>query len=869
MGEVYRARDTRLQRDVAIKVLPPAFAGDPDRLARFEREAQLLAALNHSNIAAIYGVEDGALILELVEGPTLADRIARGPVPLDEALLIARQIAEALEAAHEQGIVHRDLKPANIKVRPDGTVKVLDFGLAKLGGPPESGSQSDVGAGLSRPDSLSPTIASPAMVTGVGMLMGTAAYMSPEQARGRPADRRSDIWAFGCVLYEMLTGRAAFPGETISDVLASVLARDPDLAALPGTLHPRLRELTERCLDKDPKQRWQSAGDLRVELERIARAGRFPQDAGVPAATPVKRLWLWPAMAVGVLAAAAGAWLLKPTSDPFPVRIVLDIEDEQPVAFGAVAPDGRSIVYSGLSRTRQQRALYLRRLDELQSTELAGTAGAQGEATFAPDGKSIAFIANRRRIVKVGLDGSAPVTLGSVPDDGGIAWGAAGDIVLGAGIDEGGGGLLRVNAAGGPVAPLTTVDPKRGELSHQTPRMLADGSAVLFTLWFGTAQNAQLAAAAVSDGVVVPLGITGVKALGAIDGQLVYAVADGQLMAVPFDTKSLRTTGTPRPAGRVRVVAGAGSNEVLDVTMSDAGGLAFMRGGLRRRLVWVDRRGSARPVVADAHEYGAVRLSPNGRQAVVLIQSEAGSDLWTLDIAAGTLSRLTTTGTARNANWSPDGRRVLYASTHSGRAAFWWQPADGSGPAVLALNPPHNPWQADLSPDGRDVVFNALYDGSFNLETVTLSEPQRRRDLATSSVAWEQRGRFSPDGAWLAYASDESGATEVYVRRFADPGDRAAVSAGGGARAVWDPDGKRLYYATADGQMMSATLALDAQPRVVSRAALFRGDYYTAEFDVAADGSFLMIENSRFGRSLVVVPDWRTHLRQVVSGTGR
>jgi Tol biopolymer transport system component/predicted Ser/Thr protein kinase len=861
MGEVYRARDTRLDRDVAIKVLPTAWSTDPERLARFEREAKLLATLNHPHIAQVYGLEGGnALVMEIIEGPTLADRIAQGPLPVDDALPIARQIAEALEAAHEQGIVHRDLKPANIKVRPDGTVKVLDFGLAKLTDSPGSD-------GSSAPADLSPTFTSPVLTTGVGMLMGTAAYMSPEQARAKPADRRSDLWALGCVLYEMLTGRTPFPGETVSDVLASVLARDPDLSILPATLPPRLRELIERSLDKDPRQRWQSAGDVRVELERIRRDRRSGAPTGAVPALRGRAWWPLPLALAGIVLAAAAGWMLKSPPDPFPLRVVIDVDEEQPLGFGAVAPDGRSVVYSGRSSTRGGSVLYLRRLDEVQSTEIAGTDGARGEVTFSPDGRSLVYIANRRRIVRVALDGSAPVTLGTVPDDGGVTWGATGTIVLGAGIDEGGGGLLRVDAAGGPVTPLTSVDAARGELSHQTPRMIPDGTAVLFTLWFGTAQNAQLAAASLDDGVVVPLGITAVRALGVVDGQLVYATADAQVMAVPFDANRFRPTGTPVPVGTVQVYGALGSNEVFRAHLSDTGALAFIRGGLRRRLTWVDRQGGTRPALPEAREYGAVRISPNGRQAAIVITGDTGADLWTLDIAAGTLSRLTSTGTSRNPSWSPDGRRLIYASTHSGRAAFWWQAADGSGPATLAVTPPHNPWQGELSPDGRHLVFNALYAGSFNLETITLESTPQRRDLAASAAAWERSGRFSPDGTWLAYVSDESGVDEVYVRRFAEPGDRAAVSSGGGLQPVWDRDGTRLYYSAPAG-MMSATLALAAEPRVVSREVLFRGDY-TSDFDVAPDGTFLMVENSRLGRSLVVVPEWRTHLRQALAAARR
>ena len=430
MGEVWRARDSKLGREVALKTLPEEFARDNDRLARFEREARVLAAINHPNIASIYGLEEHAggrfIVLELVEGENLAERLARGPMPVEDAIRVGLQIATAVEAAHEKGVVHRDLKPANIKVTRDGTVKVLDFGLAKA---------LEV---ESRNSSISNSPTMSLAATANGQILGTAAYMSPEQARGTNVDHRSDVWAFGCVLFEMLTGRQVFRGETFSDVLASVLARPPDFTELHAQLHPRIRELIQRCLEKDPKRRWQAIGDVRVELDRVVSSGEFHEDARHDAAPKTKRLHLLPWIAAVAVIAAAAGWMLKPTpvADAFPFRTVLTVDNEDPVGPAVLSRDGHVIVYSGQARSGKGRVLYIRRLDQLKSTEIAGTENPSGSPVFSPDGKWIAFVAGRRRLVKVPLDGGAAVTLAEVANNGGMDWSSNGDIVVSSGIDE-------------------------------------------------------------------------------------------------------------------------------------------------------------------------------------------------------------------------------------------------------------------------------------------------------------------------------------------------------------------------------------------------------------------------------------------------
>jgi Tol biopolymer transport system component/tRNA A-37 threonylcarbamoyl transferase component Bud32 len=850
MGEVYLARDTRLDRPVAIKVLLAAVASDPDRLARFEREAKLLASLNHPHIAQIYGLEDSggtrALVMELVEGATLADRIAEGALPLDEALPIARQIAAALEAAHEQGIIHRDLKPANIKLRPDGTVKVLDFGLAKLTERGAAGG-TDV-AGLT----MSPTITSPAM-TQAGLILGTAAYMRPEQARGKAVDKRADIWAFGVVFYEMLAGHRPFKGEDLTETLASVVKDQSDLSQTPMPV----RRLLAKCLEKDPRRRLRDIGDVWDLL-----------DAAAPAASPAParaRRAPWVVAAACTIVAAVAGWGLKPVpaADLFPARTVLNVDGEYPIGSAVISEDGRSVVYAGASRSGNGRVLYRRRLDQLTSSEIAGTdAAGAGAPALSPDGKWVAYIANRRKLMKVPLEGGAAVALADVADYGGIDWSPSGDIVLGGGISEGLQGLSRVKESGGGALPFTQVDTASKELSHQRPRVLADGKTVLFTIWFGASRDAQIAAASLDDDRVVRLGVQGINALGVVDGQLVYVSADGVAMAVPFDVTTRRTMGTPAPVqDSIRV------KDVGEGFLTHGGALSFLRGNNARRLVWVDRAGTVVPVGTDSREYESVRLSPDGRRVAANILTGVKADLWSLDLTAGTLTPLTATGVSRNASWSPDGSSLVYVSTQGGRAQLWRQPTDGSGPAVLAAVPPHNPWQVDLAPDGRSVVFNALYNGTFNLEILSLDSAagsgRSARELAGSATAAESRGRFSPDGRWIAYNSDESGRVEVFIRSSADTGGRVAISVNGGQRPVWAHDGRQVFYWQGN-RMVSATLAFDPAPRVVSRASLFEGDYEDV-FDVAKDGRFLLIESATSGVSLVVVPNWRTDLRRLTA----
>ena len=624
-----------------------------------------------------------------------------------------------------------------------------------------------------------------------------------------------------------------------------------------------VRKLLGKCLEKDPRRRLRDIGDVWDLLDAAA-----PAISPAPVASSHRLRAAWMIAAVATVLAAVAGWSLKPVpaADLFPARTVINLDGEYPIGQAVLSADGRSVVYAGASRSGRGRVLYLRRLDQLTSSEIAGTAAPAGVPAVSPDGKWVAYIANRRKLVKVPLEGGAAVALADVADYGGIDWSPSGDIVLGAGIDEGLQGLSRVKEGGGGASPFTQVDTAGKELSHQLPRVLSDGKTVLFTIWFGGVREAQLAAASLDDPRVARLGLQGIKALGVVDGQLVYLTADGVAMAVPFDVASRRATGAPTPVQdliRARNIEAKSG----DAFLTHGGALAFLRGNHARRLVWVDRAGAVVPVRAETREYEFVRLSPDNRLAAALIVTGVRADVWTLDLGPGTLTPLTDTGVNRNPSWFPDGRGLLYASTRGGRAQLWRQPADGSGPAVLAAVPPHNPWTVDLAPDGRSVVFNALYNGTFNLESVSLDAAPGAegdaRELAGSPIAAEARGRYSPDGHWIAYESDESGRAEVFVRAFAATGGRVAISVNGGQRAIWARDGRQLYY-WEDNRLVSATLAFDPMPRVASRETLFEGDF-ERDFDVAKDGRFLMIESATSGVSLVVVPNWRTELRRLTA----
>ncbi len=864
MATVYLAEDLKHHRKVAIKVLHAELSAilGPER---FLKEIELTANLQHPHILPLFdsGAADGLLfyVMPYVDGETLRGRLERErQLPIADSVRIATEVADALEYAHRHGVIHRDIKPENILLH-DGRVLVADFGIA-----------------------LAVQQAGGARMTQTGLSLGTPQYMSPEQAMGEKSiDARSDVYALGAVTYEMLAGDPPFTGSSVQAIVARVMSeKPPSLHTVRDTVPAHVEVAVITALAKLPADRFASAAAFATALNDSSGASasmihrRDDDGSSVRARMRDPLVLGLGALAIALIAALAlVARCSVSNADPFSARIEIVPDSGAPTGTAALSPDGRSVVYTGLapsgqgvdgtSVTGEGQVLYLRHLDQLTSRPIAGTDQASSPV-FSPDGKWVVFFANRRKLIKVPIDGGAPVPLADVADNGGVDWSSRGDIVIGPGVIEGLKGLFRVNPAGGALIPLTHIDSSRKELSHEWPRFSPDGKTVLFTIWYGSVERSELAAASFDDGKVVPLGVLGARALAVVDGQLVYVRADGMLMAVPFDLRHLRVAGVATPLQEsIRVSDGSGGD--ANAFLTNAGGLVFARGATKRHLVWVDRAGVTRPAMSGERDFASVRLSPSGHQAALEIGASASGDDWILDLDAGTLTPLTTTRNNRNPVWSPDGRRILYVSSRSGRAAFWWQPADGSGPAVKAGEARHNPWWIDLAPDGHTTVFNAVYDGSFNLESFSLDSTRDERDLAASPTASEVSGRFSPDGHWVAYNSDESGRMEVYVRPFPEVGARVQVSVGGGIRPVWAADGKSIYFLQGS-KMISATVARDPAFRIVSREALFDG-VFAPSFDVSKDGTrFLMIQPEASGLSIVAVPNWLTELRKLTAAKG-
>jgi len=818
MGEVYRARDRQLGREVAIKVLPTIFTSDPERLGRFEREARVLASLNHPNIATIHGVEhvDGihALVLEVVEGETLGERLHAVPsgssgrrsrsgdgsgrtpsgLPLSDALTIARQIAEALEAAHEKGIVHRDLKPANIKIRPDGVVKVLDFGLAKA----------VTGDGPS-PD-LSQTAALTVGPTREGVLLGTVAYMSPEQARGQPVDKRADVWAFGAVLYETLTGRASFAGHTISDTIAAILKHEPDWTALPATTPPPVRRLLARCLDKDLMRRLQHIGDARIEIEDVL-SGTSVGPAGTAVAAPPRSSVRLRSMAVitSLVALVAvgvllwSAWM-TPQTDRAPRILRMTIASSggaaPRIAGGrslAITPDGTRVIYVSNSNT-----LFVRPLDRLEPTAIATGAGPLNWVFVSPDGRWVGFVEGNRELKRVALTGGPPETILAGGIKRGATWAPDDTIVL-ADADPMT-GLQRVSAAGGEVSVLTRPVQARGELDHLWPEMMPGGRAVLFTITAvtGGLDAAQVAVLDLATGTYEVLVRGGSHAHYVPSGHLVYTAA-GTLRAIPFDLTRMQTRGTsvtvlprlvatPDGAGNF-VVATNGTLAYVDAPDPTVAGA--------RTLVWVDRQGREEPLGVPPRPYLHPSVSPDGTRVAVAINDQE-NDIWVWDLARQMLSQLTFSPTGESSPvWTRDGLHLIFFSPGAGPTTLFWQPADGSGAAQgLSGGPP-----SGVTPDGTGVLFSP---GAQDLMVLALDGTRREQSLLqTPSV--ERNGVVSPNGRWLAYESDSSGRFEIYVQPF--PNTRAMhrlISVAGGTRPLWARNGQELFYVAPGGALMVA-----------------------------------------------------------------
>ena len=902
MGQVYCARDTELNRDVALKLLPDTFASDPDRLARLTREAQTLASLNHPNIAAIYGIEksDGirALVMELVEGEDLSQRIARGPIPLAEALPIAKQIAEALEAAHEQGIIHRDLKPANIKVRADGTVKVLDFGLAKT---IESRSSSTAAAALAD----SPTITSPAVLTAAGVILGTAAYMSPEQAKGRAADRRSDVWAFGVVLYEMLTGQSPFKGDDVSETLASILTRQPDWTVLPAATPPVIRRLLRRCLEKDPRRRLADIADARLDIDEALSGSDI--DAPVVLSNPRTRerlAWASSLLLVGLIVAATMTWTTRPVSiPPETTRTILSVAPtgetsganplEQRVGGArptrtaiALSPDGKTLVFGAIWGGRQQ--LYARAMDQLSATLMAGTSGGYNPF-FSPDGQWVGF-GSDGELRKVPLSGGPAVTLCQAAALFGASWGDDGTIVF---ATQRNGGLWRVPAAGGTPEALTTL--QSGEYSHRLPHMLPGSRAVIFTILKGPNlwDDTQIVVRSLETGKQTVLVTGGADGRYVSTGHLVY-VRLGTLMAVPFDPVRLAVTGGTTGVIDGVMQAADRNRSYMDntlagqFTVSDTGALVYLTGGAvaagDRSLAWVDRHGRSQALPAPPRSYSGPRLSPDGQRAAVYTLGPL--QVWSVDIARGALSRVTVDGESDHGIFAPDGKRIVFRSrAGGGEGTLSWKAADGSGTVERLTTSGRSQTPSSWSPDGTTLAFMEEGDSKglefFQFDIWVLSTGDRKARAVIHTAANEMTPEFSPDGRWLAYVSSESGRHEVYVQPYPGPGERHLISTNGGEQPAWSENGRELFYVQGGvfsgggvPTLMSVRIATAPAFLAGTPEALFENvDLRTnwgSSYDVAPDGRRFLLALTKGAPTnlapvqMIFVQHWFEELKRLV-----
>jgi len=873
MGQVYRATDTKLKRQVALKILPPLVAADADRLARFQREAEVLASLNHPYIAGIYGIEESggttALVMELVEGEDLSTHIARGPIPIAEALPIARQIAEALEAAHEQGIVHRDLKPANVKVRTDGTVKVLDFGLAKAIDPPAGREEAA-------------TMTSPAM-TAMGMILGTASYMAPEQARGRVVDRRADIWAFGAVLFEMLTGSRAFPGEDITDTLALVVRGEPSWETLPATVPGRVRQVLRSCLQKDPKQRMGDMQSVRLALEGAFETAAPQTTTSAASSAPPSRLpWIIATAAVLGMVALAMPAIRHLGETPPAARAVTttllppdnaDYDFAIPYAIPAVSPDDTHIVY-GAKGKDGKRQLWLRRLDSPTAQPLPGTEDA-ATPFWSPDSRWVGF-GQGTTLKKVDIQGGPPVVVTALdgPLRGG-SWNAEGEIVFG--VTAGRTPILRVAASGGKAAPASAITSG----SHRHPWFLPDGRHFLHT---GDAVEGDTEILVSSlDAPSEPgkrVSLANSPAAYS-QGHLLY-LRGNTLMAQPFNTTRLETTGEALPLAENIPTFTTGSR-IPGFAVSASGLLVYQTGGAgtEKRVVWKDRQGNVLSKLGELHTLeGQVRLSPDFKRAVVTDYDRAGGnqDLWIYDIDRAVPTRLTfDPGRDVYPAWSPDGATLYFSSDRNGSFSLFSKPSNGTGTEGLIVAGDTATFPTSVSPDRNWLLFErSKKDTGVDLWILPLTQApggaktEPRPFLETPF--WERGGQFSPDGRWVAYTSNESGQSRVFAAPFPGPGGKQPISLEGGMFPRWRRDGKEIFYASPDGQLMAAEIVARNGTLDVGKAqGLFNVVTSSAgigggmTYDVSADGQkFLVVDDgaSDKARPLTLVQNWTALLRK-------
>jgi Tol biopolymer transport system component len=897
MGEVYRARDTKLGRDVAIKILPHLVTTDSDRLARFEREARVLASLNHPHIGAIYGLEDvsgtPALVLELVEGETLAERLGRSedrPLPIQrrephvtggappmtgrerlsgrskpqlsisDVLTIARQIADALDAAHEKGIVHRDLKPANIKITPEGVVKVLDFGLAKA-----------AAGDASSPDlSQSPTITTGG--TREGVILGTVAYMSPEQARGKVVDKRTDIWAFGCVLYEMLTGRAPFPGETISDTIAATLEREPLWTALPHATPAGIRRLLRRCLEKDPKRRLHDIADARIELDDplTAPAGEARALSWIDRGRVAWARFGVALLAVAVLMVPTAFYLRRATPEPLVVRFEIPTPPTSDPGSFALSADGRQLAF--VARAEGTPRLWLRPLDRVTAQVLGGTEGAS-YPFWSPDDKAIGFFADGK-LKRVDLGGGAPQVLANAPGGRGGTWNRDGVIVFAPTAQS---ALMRMAGTGGTPTAVTELAPGHG--SHRWPQFLPDGRRFLFFVGFGRLDTQGMYLATLDGGEPTRVLAAESAAVFAPPSGLLL-VRQGVLVALPFDPTRGVVSGDP-----ISVAQPVGSDAGVArgvFAVSTTGVLAHRAdGGARRQLVWVDRAGTVRGTVGlpDSSGLANPEIAPDGRRVAVHRAEQGNLDIWLIEVGRGVPTRFTyDASNDAHPLWSPDGRRVVFRSTRNGVFDLFEKPANGVGDEQPLLVTIDNKTPMAWSPDGRFLLY-ATQNSKTGTDLWALPLVGDRKPFPVVQTPFDEaEGQFSPDGRWVAFQSNESGREEIYVRLFPGPDGQRQVSTEGGSQPRWRPDGTELFYVAPDARLMAVPIAVGAARQTLEPGApmpLFPSHLATGanisvgglskqQYAVAPDGRFLMNAAVDEGTAapITVVLNWNAQLKK-------
>jgi serine/threonine protein kinase/Tol biopolymer transport system component len=864
MGEVYQAKDTKLGRDVAIKVLPEEFARDADRVARFQREAKLLASLNHPNIAAIHGLEESEgthfLVMELIEGQTLKDRIKSGPIPVEEALKLALQMAEALEAAHEKGVIHRDLKPANIKVTPDGKVKILDFGLAKA----------YVGDQENLSPMNSPTIS--AAATQKGVILGTAAYMSPEQAKGKGVDKRADIWAFGVVLFEMLTGRQLFTGETASETLASVMKSEPEWENLPPNLHSRIQLLLERCLKKEPKNRYSGISDARVDVQEVLDdpSGIFAQPARL--VEPQRKLqtifpWVAVTAILCLIIAGVAVWKLKPSEPRQVVRFSYELPEGQQFSnldypAIAVTADGARFAYS------TPNGIYLRSVNELAAKLVVGTEGETQQPFFSPDGKWIGYFSPAdAKLKKITVGGGAAVSLCAVTQFLGANWDESNEIVYG----QTPGGILRVSANGG--TPETLVKAV-SQSALSGPFILPDRKSILFTdrgpdsimvQSLESGKRRELLSEADGGGSYLP------------SGHMIYGMSN-TIFAMRFDVEKSEGMGE-----RISIVQQVYGRQYA---VSGSGTLVYIPGeyrneSVKRTLVWVDKSGKEEPLGTAPEVYGYPRISPDGTRIALSYSSANNTDVWIWDLARKMMTRLTF-GEKGDFHpiWTPDGKSIAFGSDRNGLSEVFWKAADGTGDEEkLVSAPDRDLFPSSWSSDGKSLVMDEAVETNLRWDIGVISmEGERKRKPLLNEEYWEVQPRISPDGRWLAYMSGESGQNEIFVRPFPDVNHgRWQISTNGGHSPLWSPNGKELFYLNGDS-VMAVAVQLTPTFTPDTPRSLFRGTHAIPSgmtpWDIHPDGKrFLMMKNvategeesaAVTPREINIVVNWSEELKERV-----